>query len=190
MSRVQNTTTKQINLPQLASEMGTTSIGGPDPSQWFTNNSKTIWADDVSQATLDNAIAAHNADPTFGVAPADTFTFNGVALLTWTNMPAALTEVPGSRSKIYLGGRSFARMTCHQTVVGASGAILKVQVSTDQLNWVDGPSVAINGTTGLKVSSLVAIPPQYQTDVFVRLAGIGGNGTADPQFGLVTLQVA
>lgn len=71
MARVTATTTKTINLPQLSSEMGGAAVGGPDGGDWYNGGSKLIWADGVTQSTLDNAIAAHTADQSWGYTPGD-----------------------------------------------------------------------------------------------------------------------
>ena len=69
MARVQSTTSKSINLPQLASELGGAGVSGPDIATCLSNASKTIWADNITQAALDNGIAAHAANPDFGTPP-------------------------------------------------------------------------------------------------------------------------
>lgn len=122
-------------------------------------------------------------------AIATIFTLNGVQPVTWTNMPAAKTPVPGSLTRLPLFDAQYARLTCDVGVVGAAGAVLIAQVSLDGSTFVDGPQVTID-TLGLRVSPLVSVPEQYRDDVFFRLAGSGGNATADPQLRLTTLQVA
>lgn len=117
------------------------------------------------------------------------FTINGGAPITWTNMPAALTPLPQTETKLPLFDARYGRLTARVQVAGFSGALLISQFSLDGVNYVNGPEVPI-GTTGLKVSNLVLVPEQYKTDVFFRMAGQGGNATADPQFGMVTLQIA
>ena len=76
---------------------------------------------------------------------------------------------------------------------GAGSAALRVQYSSDQSAWnyLDGgtgPSVTIS-TTGLKVSTWVALVAGAKADVFLRVVGINGDGSADPSFGNVILQV-
>lgn len=123
----------------------------------------------------------------FSGAPA-VITLNGVAPLTWTNMPAALTEVPGSRMRVPLYCSSYGRLSVHVITAGAATATLTAQVSTDGSSWTSGPSVNI-GSTGLKLAT-VAIPPAFQIDAFFRVVGQNGDGVADPVFGLVTVQIA
>ncbi|MDQ5822414.1 MAG: hypothetical protein M3540_13335, partial [Actinomycetota bacterium] len=76
---------------------------------------------------------------------------------------------------------------------GTATAALRVQYSLDQAAWnyLDGgtgPSVGIN-TTGLKVSAWLNLPAGAKADVFLRVVGINGDGTADPSFGNIILQV-
>ena len=116
-------------------------------------------------------------------------TLNGCAVLTWPNMPAALTAVPGSLAKVNLSQVSLARLSTHVVVAGFAGASILAQASLDGVVWVDGPEVVIS-PSGLRESSVIAIPPAWCVDVFMRLAGRGGNGAVDPQFGLTILQLA
>jgi hypothetical protein len=118
------------------------------------------------------------------------FTINGAAPIAWPNQPAALTEAPGgTRTRLPLHSATYARLTVHVTAAGFAGAELIAQISLDGVSWTSGPRVPID-SVGLKVSSLVAIPEQFRKDVLFRVAGQGGNGVADPQFGLITVQVA
>lgn len=190
MARVTSTTSKSINLPQLASELGGAAIGGPDMATCLSNASKEVWADDITQTALNNAITAHTADITFGIVLNPfVVTLNGGQPIVWTNMPLALTGASGTQTKIPMHTSRFARLTADVLVQGSTNAVLIGQVSLDGSAWVSGPQVSIS-STGLKVSTLTVIPAQYQTDVFFRIAGQGGNGTADPSFGLVTIQFA
>lgn len=138
----------------------------------------------VIQAFLDT----YAYDPTYGrTLEPYVVTINGGAPLTWTNMPAALTGLPQTETKLPLHVASVARLAARVQVAGFAGAVLIAQFSLDGSNYVSGPQVPIN-TAGLKVSALAVVPDAYKTDVFFRIAGSGGNATADPQFGLVTIQ--
>jgi hypothetical protein len=114
-------------------------------------------------------------------------TINGGLPINWTNMPTALTAAQGTQTKIPMHTAIFARLTADVLIQGSTNAVLIGQVSLDESSWTSGPQVSIS-STGLKVSSLTVIPTQFQTDCFFRIAGSGGNGVADPQFGLVTVQ--
>ncbi|MGB9677888.1 MAG: hypothetical protein ACPLZ9_04645, partial [Candidatus Ratteibacteria bacterium] len=115
--------------------------------------------------------------------------------IQWTNMPATLTEFAGGRYRIYYDLTNFtqARLVGTVIVAGAANAQIRVQYSTDQTNWyyldgTSGPYVSI-GTTGYKISSWVNIASGAKTNVYLRLVGINGDGTADPQFNSFRLQL-
>jgi hypothetical protein len=114
----------------------------------------------------------------------------------WTNQPAALTELFGNtigRNKADFSASAQVRLLCDVAQAGAATAAIRVQYSTDQASWnyLDGgtgPSVNIN-TTGLKVSSWVNLAAGAKADVFLRAVGVNGDGTADPGFSNIILQV-
>jgi hypothetical protein len=111
----------------------------------------------------------------------------------WTNMPAALTEFAGNATGIYrrradLAGSSEARMTCWQTVAGATSAALRAQTSPDGTTWTDLCSVTVGTGTGAKTGTWTAIPAGQRIDAFVRLAGISGDGVADPAWTWAVLE--
>jgi hypothetical protein len=127
-------------------------------------------------------------DPLFGAQLKPyVVTLNAGSPLTWTNMPSALTGAAGVRTKVPLDGVRFGRLTADVLVAGTAGAVLIGQLSLDGSAWTSGPQISL-GSIGTKVSSFVAIGAQFQTDTFFRIAGQGGDGAADPQFGLVTVQ--
>jgi len=185
-----------VNAPQLASEIQAALSLSTLPSFSQLDKNFVITHPDISEANrsaIQTVINNHVANPLFGVDLANlkptNVTINGAATLTWTNMPAALTSIAATEGKLPLFGASVGRLCVRVNTAGAAGAVLVAQFSLDGSNYVNGPQVPIN-STGLKVSALASIPDQYQADVFFRMAGQGGNGTADPAFGLITLQVA
>jgi hypothetical protein len=115
---------------------------------------------------------------------------------TWTNQPAALTELFGttaSRVKADLTAAAQVRLLCNVVQAGAATAAIRVQYSIDQSSWnyldgTAGPSVSVS-TTGLKVSPWVGPAAAAKADVFIRAVGINGDGTADPSLGNILLQV-
>lgn len=115
------------------------------------------------------------------------------ALALWTNMPAALTEFLGQttqRTKIDLTTATQSRITVRIGVAPVANAKIKVQYSTDESTWVDLCSVTLPATASkTNIGDWTAVPAGAKADVFLRLAGIDGNGVADPSFGLITLQV-
>ena len=116
---------------------------------------------------------------------------------TWTNQPAATTEIFGvasRRTSVSIGSADQARVHAEVSVAGAAGATLGVQYSTDAgVTWIfldgtaDGdlgaitPQVAI-GTTGAKISAWMQLTGGARGDVLIRLVGDGGDGVADPGF--------
>ena len=74
-----------------------------------------------------------------------------------------------------------------------AGAEFRLQYSTDQVSWnyldgATGPSVNIS-TAGLQVSAYISIVNAAKADVYIRLVGVNGDGSRDPEFGKVDLQV-
>lgn len=185
-----------VNGPQLMSEIQTALSLSSLPLFAQVAKNFTVSHPDIAagnQSAIQTVITNHVADPLFGVTVADLkpwiITMNGGAAITWTNMPLALTEAAGTRTKLQLQTASFGRLTCDVRAVGTAGALLIAQLSLDGTAWTSGPQVSL-ATTGLKVSTMVAIGNQFKTDCFFRLAGSGGDGVADPQLGLTTVQFA
>jgi hypothetical protein len=110
----------------------------------------------------------------------------------WTNMPAAETELVNNASvrfKIDLTGYTEYRWMVNVNVVGAATADLRVQYAADDVTYADLSSeIAIN-TLGRKVTAWEALPVGARADVFLRVMGKQGNGTADPNLSQLRLQV-
>lgn len=117
--------------------------------------------------------------------------------VTWTDMPAALTEVLGvarSRTKFDLSLFTQARLTVRTSGAGAAGAELRAQYSTDESAWAyldgsAGPAASLAAANATATAGWVDIATAAKTDVVLRVAGIGGDATADPSFGLVVLEL-
>jgi hypothetical protein len=120
---------------------------------------------------------------------------------TWASMPAALTEMPSPnspastryRTQYDLTSATQARLVLTVTVAGSASANIRVQYSTNQSTWYyldgsSGPSVAIS-STGVKTSAWVNLTAGAKADVFLRIVGINGNGSASPSFGRIDLQL-
>jgi hypothetical protein len=111
---------------------------------------------------------------------------------TWSNMPAAVTELFGNdrgRRPVDLTGLSQFRIVAYQSTAGFVSAVLWVQYSTDSgTSWTDLESGATDADldigvgTGLKSGAWGIIDADALTDVQLRLVGQGGNGSADPAF--------
>jgi hypothetical protein len=123
--------------------------------------------------------------------------FAGNNNLTWTNMPAAVTELAGVtryRTIVDLTNVTQARITVVVMVVGSVYSELAVQYSKDQVSWFyldgsNGPAVGVGVFTGVVFSFWANITPDARADlVYLRIVGRNGDGVADPQFGLITVQ--
>jgi hypothetical protein len=127
---------------------------------------------------------------------ANVIPLNGVSIATWTNQPAALTETPQTRLSANLALYNEVRLSMNITVAGVSGALLRLQYTTDlsgatgwtYLNGGTGPEIAI-GSTGIKTSPWATIVTLARAEVLLRLVGINGNGNVDPAFAVSTVQL-
>jgi hypothetical protein len=124
----------------------------------------------------------------------------------WTNHPLALTELLGStnlRQQAAATGLTECRFQVGVTVIGhTTPARVFPQFSLDSgSNWtnLDGSSgtaqpadvayaPAIN-TLGHKTTGWKSLTANARADVLLRVAGAGGNGTADPAFSHITLEM-
>lgn len=129
------------------------------------------------------------------VVIAVTFVAQGT-VASWGNQPAAETEFLGAtrhRIKMDLTNYTQARLIVNVATAGAATpAKIRAQYSTDETTWyyldnASEPSVNID-TTGTKVSNWIGLAAGAKADVFLRIVGIDGDGVADPQFGLISLQ--
>jgi hypothetical protein len=124
-----------------------------------------------------------------------TLCFN-TGTITWTNMPAILTEFLGltdRRAKYDLTNFTEARIIVNVEVVGAATAVLYPEWSTTDggtyaaLDNVTGPSASL-AALGTIVSSWVSLIAGAKADVFLRISGLLGDGATDPQVGNVYVQ--
>ena len=118
------------------------------------------------------------------------------AVGTWTNHPAATTELFGLTSRrVYADftGTTQCRLNAGVLVASSAGAKAGIQASTDDgVTWVffDGsangdlgallPQVGI-ATTGAKTSAYMSLHASLRTLVQLRAVGDDGDGAADPQ---------
>lgn len=113
--------------------------------------------------------------------------------VTWTNMPAALTELFGNvhrRSLVDLTHAAQARLVVRVSTVGSANAVLAAQYSLDESSWsvLSGVLAIGGGSAGVRATAWDTIPAPALTDVFVRIAGQSGDGAADPILGTIQLQ--
>ena len=147
-------------------------------------------------AFLDVVISSHPSKQWVTGDPAyvpDSIPLNGVASATWTNQPGALTALAGSTIQRDMTLASQARLVGNVITAGANAAVMGFQYLASGNNWrfldgMSGPSFSLSGT-GLRTSLWVPLEAEAKADVQTRLMGVSGNGTADPAFGEVELQV-
>lgn len=115
-------------------------------------------------------------------------------LVTWTNMPAALTEFAGLASTRVRGGDwtrfTQIRISCLVFTAGTAGAVLYMQYSTDNSSWntltTNQLSIA-TGSSAIPMTAWEAIPTGAQIDApYLRWVGSGGDAAADPILGQLT----
>lgn len=115
-----------------------------------------------------------------------------VANLAWTNMPAAVTELYGNayrRVRIDLANADAIRLVFGVSTPGSTNALLFAQYSTDGNTWANLTSSVSISSNGMKTSAWEGIPSGARGDVWVRVAGQGGDGAADPVISQVSIQV-
>jgi hypothetical protein len=116
----------------------------------------------------------------------------------WSNMPLAQTELFGNvwgRRTADLTDFTQFRVSISQSTLGAAGAFLRAQYSTDGgTMWMDletggtGADLDIDVGTGLKIGSWGMIDAGAMGDVQLRIVGQNGNGTTDPNFRYIGIE--
>lgn len=157
------------------------------------------------------AIAFHSAENKFkvfnGIAwvepgPPDlyeaTFLVNPTTNLVWTDMPSAVTEFAGNtylRKKLDLTDFTEFRLCSTQVNAGVSGAKLRLEYSTDQSTWNNLEDTTTTGDIDAYLPGIARaglyrpIVAAARADVYLRVVGYGGNGTADPSWRMLAIQV-
>jgi hypothetical protein len=118
--------------------------------------------------------------------------------IIWTNMPALPTTWLHQTSGTLTGDATYIvdlteytqfRFTFQRQVAGAAASNLVIQYSLDNSTWEVTPLVtlAVGTGTGARDSGWTTIPVGARTFIYIRLAGAGGNGTADPRFSPPTI---
>ncbi len=122
------------------------------------------------------------------------------AAAAWTNMPAAETFLFGSHRhviKVDLTNYSQVRLVVNkQATAGAASSILLVKYRTAFDTTVGNYSaigtssvqVAVNLQNSVQVSNWIDLAAGAKADVFVAVAGSGGDGVLDPSFGSILLE--
>lgn len=111
---------------------------------------------------------------------------------TWTNMPSAATEFTGNQGRLIfdLTRVDEIRITGRINTATSAGSVLWVQYSTDESNWIDLTTNKLScSAVATVVTAWEPIPSGARTDAYLRVMGSGGNGTLDPAFRNLALQV-
>ena len=127
-------------------------------------------------------------------------TFMSGAAQPWTNMPLAVTEFLGTTNRripAILTNRTRVRFASVAGAINAAtGAKLHLQYSLNSgasWNYMDhsaGPQITVDAMTVDSVSGAwVNLNDAAKADVLLRLVGSGGNGTADPTFAFVVIEI-
>jgi hypothetical protein len=117
------------------------------------------------------------------------------ARATWTSMPAAATQYLGQVNthvtKLDLTDARQVRLTVMVGTAGTAGAIVYAQHSTDGSSYSNNTaasgflSVSLASGATLADSGWMDIASTAQGDVWLRLAGSGGDGVTSPVLGTV-----
>ena len=115
----------------------------------------------------------------------------------WTSQPLAEQELFNSASgriKADLTNATEARLFVRVGTAGTATAIVYVQYSTDESSWntldgSTGPQISLAVGSSSVVSGWVTLAAGAKADVFLRVAGSGGNGSTSPSIGTVALEV-
>lgn len=99
------------------------------------------------------------------------------------------------RSKFNFASTSQISVNAIITTIGATATTsLALQYSTETVTWfalaeTSSPQIVIGNTTGSKLGALYSVTSSVKNlgEVWVRVIGLGGNGTADPVFNLVSM---
>lgn len=121
---------------------------------------------------------------------------------TMTNIPVALTEFFNSAGVTYIAQRTVAdmryvaeaRISVQLRTAANAGSTLVAQYSVDSgINWAyldgsAGPSVSL-ASTNLTVGAWVNVTAAAQVEsCWLRICTLGGDGAADPVFGMIRLE--
>jgi hypothetical protein len=113
--------------------------------------------------------------------------------VTWTNQPAALTEIFGAvhrRGKFDLTNATQIRISARVSTVGTATSVIYAQYSTDDSAYVTLTANQIAmGTIGTKVTAWENVPVGAKGDVFIKFVGLNGDAAADPIIGNLYLEV-
>lgn len=112
----------------------------------------------------------------------------------WTNMPLALTEMFGDtrlRTAMDLTNFTEFRVVANLTVAGAAGAVIypRFDAGAGFLEMGAGALGRLTiDSTGVLTGNWATMDTNGKADVELQMVGSGGDGAADPAFGIIQLQ--
>lgn len=116
-----------------------------------------------------------------------------LALTAQPNSEQPLANSLRSAVAVQTHGYTEARLTAIVMALSASvnSPRIYLQYSTDGVNWTgDGTGGNISlSSTGAKETAWIALPAGAIGNIYVRVAQNGGNGSANPALGNVTIQL-
>jgi len=129
-----------------------------------------------------------------GISPVSFLIISAVAGATWSNVPAALTELgndSGARQKLDLSNVSQVRLSCRVRSLSSPGSpVFRVQYSSDEVTWNTLTGNACDmSSVGTRATAWEEIPAGAKADVVVRVVESGGNGSGSLTYGALALQV-
>lgn len=163
---------------------------------WFDTTTGTLnYISATSPTFTTTPVTPGSSSPTYWI------TFLGdsqTASFTWSAMPALETDFDGTvanRRMFDLSGTSQARIYTRTVAASASGAKLKLQYNLDTscvtctTGWVDIATVTLGTTGAAYAGAWTPIPTAAKTTVYLRIAGVDGDGSASPAFTYIGVQI-
>ena len=208
-------TTSSITIGGVASStfnIGTNLVMSATGTLGFVNNSGFISSIAGGVCSGTDKISAISATGTI-TCTADVSSAGGspyytphnvfIASAVWTNMTAAVQEILNTdqhRQKYNFVSSTQIALYSNLTVAGAAaGTKIMLQYSTNTTNWffagaaTGTPVLTIGNTAGGKMGSYTNVTTTNNLknlgDVWIRIIGDTGNGTADPNFNSIMMYV-
>lgn len=138
--------------------------------------------------------------PTGGSAPLYRIDFNTTMPDTWSNMPSAISFYDGSAAFITaaeLSNFTQVRLLINKLgTAGATGSAIILRYNTTYTQnanlWsaigTTSVQLAVNNTNQFLETAWIDLVAGAKADVFIALMGSGGDGAADPIFGMITAE--
>lgn len=138
--------------------------------------------------------------PSGGGTSAYRIDFNATIPDTWTNMPSAISFYDGSNAFITaadLTNFTQVRLLINKLgTAGAAGSIIILRYNTSYTQnanlWstigTTSVQLGVNNTNQFLETAWIDLVAGAKADVFIALMGSGGDGAADPIFGMITAE--